>query len=91
MEGKVGTETPPDVGVTVAPDVGVEAPVNVVQQSAARKVLVTFQRNQKWELTLGGAIVAVFGPGETKVLDDWIPNHPDFAAYAELFVVQEVL
>lgn len=91
MAEKVGTSAPPDVGVTNAPDVGAEMKVDAVKQSAPRKKLVTFQMNQKWELTIGGKIVAVFMPGESKVLDDWIPNHPDFAAFKELFVVQEVI
>jgi hypothetical protein len=91
MAGRaVGEDAPPDVGTSDSTGaVGVSAPA-AVQQSVARQVRLTYQRTQKLELTLGGKIADVFMPGDSKVVDDWIINHPDFPAYADQFSVQEV-
>lgn len=85
---KVGVTTPPDVGVTDAPDVGAERPAEMVAKSD--KIRLSFQRNCKFELTIQGKVVAIFMPGETKVVDRWIAEHRDFVVYKELFAVQEV-
>lgn len=76
---KVGVTDPPDVGSNESPEI-----------MPAMK-LMTLQRNWKQEITLDGKIVCVFMPGESKVVESWVPAHRDFAAYKDYFVVQEVL
>ena len=78
---KVGVTDPPDVGSNESPDVAPKSDM----------VLMSFQRNWKFELTLDGKVAEIFQPGESKQVARWKAEHRDFAAYADMFVVQEVL
>lgn len=76
MAGKTATET-------------IEK-IEEAKKPVRQKYRLSYQRNQRWELTIGGRIAAVFEPGEVKEVDAGVVEHPDFAAFKELFTVQEV-
>jgi hypothetical protein len=73
---------------TKAPEASQEEPVSV--EVKVTKVRLTFQRNWRFELPIGGRIAEVFMPGETKDVDAHLVAHPDFQVYRDQFAVQEV-